>query len=258
MDNVDIFGIEIASGAVARLFEPLGDDGQPLIYNDERKYIDPIEFEAYIRSIPAQLWTPEFRNALDTIKHQTARLKDEDDPAINDPSKVSIIDALTMAAAAVRTLAKTYCPEILAELESQQTDSEDPRSSAEPADQDTERPALPGDIKNTPGARAAFDSLVAAGYLDSVYKPTTSANNNVICAYMAKSLHKLLGVRRGAWAKCFADFWGVPNLSQSLNQLDWHGKQYVADIDKALTIAAQSCDQLAETQYGKELLSNRK
>ena len=169
-----------------------------------------------------------------------------------------------MAAAAVRTLAKTYCPEILAELESQQPDGGDrPRSFTEVTDQGAEcsgaeRPALPGGIKDTPGARAAFDCLVAAGYLDSVYKPTASANANVICAYMAISLHKLLGVRRGAWQKCFADFWGVPNLSQSLNQLDWHGKQYVADIDKALTIAAQSCDQLAETQYGKELLSNRK
>lgn len=263
MDWIDREYIEIASVSVGGLFESQGYDA-PIIYSDDQKYIDPLEFEAYIRSIPAQLWAPEFRNALDTIKHNAIRLKDNADAIIiSYGQQISIKDALSMADTSLRILARTYCPEILAELESQQPDSDRPRSSAEETDQgaecsSAERPALPGGIKDTPGARAAFDCLVAAGYLDSVYKPTASANANVICAYMAISLHKLLGVRRGAWQKCFADFWGVPNLSQSLNQLDWHGKQYVADIDKALTIAAQSCDQLAETQYGKELLSNRK
>lgn len=224
-----------------------------LILPDEtRIYVNPEAFEAYIRTFPADLWAPEFRNAYDTITMYRGPQNDEEtEKYLND------------ALAALRLLAATYCPQIAAELESQQPDSDRPRSFTEVTDQGAEcsgaeRPALPGGIKDTPGARAAFDCLVAAGYLDSVYKPTASANANVICAYMAISLHKLLGVRRGAWQKCFADFWGVPNLSQSLNQLDWHGKQYVADIDKALTIAAQSCDQLAETQYGKELLSNRK
>ena len=92
--------------------------------------------------------------------------------------------------------------------------------------------ALPTGIKDTPGARAAFDSLVTAGYLDSEYKPTAKASGNAVCAYMAGSLGQLLGV--GCWAKVFADFWNVTNLAQSYYQLNKAGKQYVADIDAAL------------------------
>ena len=68
MDNVDRFYLETVSGAVAGLFEPQGYD-PALIDSDDRKYVDPVEFEAYIKSLPAQLWEPEFRNAYATIKN---------------------------------------------------------------------------------------------------------------------------------------------------------------------------------------------
>lgn len=254
MDNVDRFYLETVSGAVAGLFEPQGYD-PALIDSSDRKYVDPLEFEAYIKSLPAQLWAPEFRNAWATIKSYINRIDTPD-----------IIDALAMATTAVRVLALTYSPEILAELESQQPAQITPEQNQVTNEQSrvtnrvtkcssAARPELPAGIKDTPGARAAFDSLVTAGYLDSEYKPTASASKNVICAYMAGTLNQLLGVDH--WAKVFADFWGVPNLSQSFFQLNKPGKEYTADIDKALAAAARSCDQLAQTKRGKELLGKK-
>lgn len=245
MDNVDRFYLETVSGAVAVLFEPQGYD-PALIDSDDRKYVDPLEFEAYIKSLPGQLWAPEFRNAWATIKSYINRIDTPD-----------IIDALAMATIAVRTLAVTYCPQILEELEAQQpvTNIPEPVTNRVTKCTNAPRPELPAGIKDTPGARAAFDSLVTAGYLDSEYKPTASAAKNVICAYMAGTLNQLLGVDH--WAKVFADFWSVPNLSQSFFQLNKNGKEYTADIDKALAAAARSCDQLAQTKRGKELLGKK-
>lgn len=254
MDSVDRFYLETVSGAVAGLFEPQGYD-PALIDSSDRKYVDPLEFEAYIKSLPGQLWAPEFRNAWATIKSYINRIDTPD-----------IIDALAMATIAVRALALTYCPEIAAELESQQPAQITPGQNQVTNEQSrvtnrvtkctsVTRPNLPAGVKDTPGARAAFDSLVTAGYLDSEYKPTASAAKNVICAYMAGTLNQLLGVDH--WAKVFADFWGVPNLSQSFFQLNKAGKEYTADIDKALAAAARSCDQLAHTKRGKELLGKK-
>ena len=249
MDNVDRFYLETVSGAVAGLFEPQGYD-PALIDSDDRKYVDPIEFEAYIKSLPAQLWAPEFRNAYATIKNYANRIPNQE-----------YIDALAMAITAVRTLAVTYCPQILEELEAQQPVTNIPKPVTNQVTNrvtkctSATRPNLPAGVKDTPGARAAFDSLVTAGYLDSEYKPTASAAKNVICAYMAGTLNQLLGVDH--WAKVFADFWGVPNLSQSFFQLNKAGKEYTADIDKALAAAARSCDQLAQTKRGKELLGKK-
>ena len=93
--------------------------------------------------------------------------------------------------------------------------------------------------------------------MDSEYKPTASASQPVVCAYMAKTLNQLLGVKRNRWAKEFADFWGVPNLSQSLNQLNPGGKEYVADINAALAAAIRICDQLGQTKRGKELIDKK-
>ena len=175
---------------------------------------------------------------------------------------IDIIDALAMATIAVRALALTYCPEIAAELESQQPAQITPGQNQVTNEQSrvtkctsATRPNLPEGVKDTPGARAAFDSLVTAGYLDSEYKPTASAAKNVIRAYMAGTLNQLLGVDH--WAKVFADFWCVPNLSQSFFQLNKAGKEYTADIDKALAAAARNCDQLAQTKRGKELLGKK-
>jgi hypothetical protein len=222
-----------------------------LILPDEtRIYVNPEAFEAYIRTFPADLWAPEFRNAYDTITMYRGPQNDEEtEKYLND------------ALAALRLLANTYCPQILEELEAQQPVTNIPKPVTNRVTNEVTkctnapRPELPAGIKDTPGARAAFDSLVTAGYLDSEYKPTTSAAKNVICAYMAGTLNQLLGVDH--WAKVFADFWGVPNLSQSFFQLNKNGKEYTADIDKALAAAARSCDQLAQTKRGKELLGKK-
>lgn len=250
MDNVDRFYLETVSGTVAGLFEPQGCD-PALIDSDDRKYVDPVEFEAYIKSLPAQLWAPEFRNAYETIKNYANRIPNQ-----------GYIDALAMAITAVRTLAATYCPQILEELEAPQPVTNIPEPVTNRVTNEvtkctnTPRPELPAGIKDTPGARAAFDSLVTAGYLDSEYKPTASASKNVVCAYMAAKLSQLLGV--GHWAKVFADFWRVkPILSQSYNQLNPGGKQFTADIDAALVAAARNCEQLAQTKKGKELIGKK-
>lgn len=222
-----------------------------LILPDEtRIYVNPEAFEAYIRTFPADLWAPEFRNAYDTITMYRGPQNDEEtEKYLND------------ALAALRLLANTYCPQIAAELESQQPAQITPQNQVTNEQSrvtkctSATRPSLPAGIKDTPEARAAFDSLVEAGYLDSEYKPTASAAKNVICAYMAGTLNQLLGV--GHWVKVFADFWGVPNLSQSYNQLNPGGKQYTTDIDKALAAAARNCEQLAQTKRGKELLRKK-
>lgn len=246
MDNVDRFYLDTVSGTVAGLFKPQGYD-PALIDSDDRKYVDPVEFEAYIKSLPAQLWAPEFRNAYATIKNYANRIPNQE-----------YVDALAMAITAVRTLAVTYCPQILEELEAQQpvTNIPEPVTNRVTKCTNAPRPELPAGIKDTPGARTAFDSLVTAGYLDSEYKPTASASKNVVCAYMAATLSQLLGVDH--WAKVFADFWRVkPILSQSYNQLNPGGKQFIADIDKALAAAARNCEQLAQTKKGKELIGKK-
>ncbi len=246
MDSVDRFYLETVSGAVAGLFEPQGYD-PALIDSSDRKYVDPLEFEAYVKSLPGQLWAPEFRNAWATIKSYINRIDTPD-----------IIDALAMATIAVRALALTYCPQILEELEAQQpvTNIPEPVTNRVTKCTNAPRPELPAGIKDTPGARTAFDSLVTAGYLDREYKPTASASKNVVCAYMAATLSQLLGVDH--WAKVFADFWRVkPILSQSYNQLNPGGKQFIADIDKALAAAARNCEQLAQTKKGKELIGKK-
>ena len=248
MDSVDRFIIEIASAQIKQFVEPKGDDYY--FDSDEHKYVDPLAFEAYIRNIPAQLWAPEFRNAYATIRGYIQRNNTDKD--CND-----LIDALTASKESITLLSKIYCPQILEELEAQQpvTNISEPVTNRVTKCTSATRPNLPAGVKDTPGARAAFDSLVTAGYLDSEYKPTASAAKNVICAYMAGTLNQLLGVDH--WAKVFADFWGVPNLSQSFFQLNKAGKEYTADIDKALAAAARSCDQLAQTKRGKELLGKK-
>lgn len=249
MDNVDRFYLETVSGAVAGLFEPQGYD-PALIDSDDRKYVDPVEFEAYIRSLPAQLWAPGFRNAYATIKNYANRIPNQE-----------YIGALAMAITAVRTLAVCYCPQILEELEAPQPVTNIPEPVTNRVTNEVTkctnapRPELPAGIKDTPGARTAFDSLVTAGYLDQDYKPTASASKNVVCAYMARSLNDLLGAEN--WAKVFADFWNVHNLSQSYFQLNKAGKQYTADIDKALAEASRNCEQLAQTKKGKELIGKK-
>ncbi len=90
---------------------------------------------------------------------------------------IDIIDALAMATIAVRALALTYCPQILEELEAQQPAQITPGQNQVTNEQSrvtkctsATRPNLPAGVKDTPGARAAFVSLVIAGYLDSEYK----------------------------------------------------------------------------------------
>ena len=215
MDNVDRFYLETVSGAVAGLFEPQGYD-PALIDSDDRKYVDPVEFEAYIKSLPAQLWAPEFRNAYATIKNYANRIPNQE-----------YIDALAMAITAVRTLAVTYCPQILEELEAQQPVTNIPEPVTNRVTNEVTkctnapRPELPAGIKDTPEARAAFDSLVEAGYLDQDYKPTKLGKkgkpNGAIYSYIAHILASRFYIF--APQKVFGPFFDVPNIAQSLRQV---------------------------------------
>ena len=188
-----------------------------LILPDEtRIYVNPGAFEAYIRTFPADLWAPEFRNAYDTITMYRGPQNDEEtNKYLND------------ALAALRLLANTYCPQIAAELESQQPAQITPQNQVTNEQSrvtkctSATRPNLPVGIKDTPEARAAFDSLVEAGYLDQDYKPTKLGKkgkpNGAIYSYIAHILASRFYIF--APQKVFGPFFDVPNIAQSLRQV---------------------------------------
>lgn len=188
-----------------------------LILPDEtRIYVNPEAFEAYIRTFPADLWAPEFRNAYDTITMYRGPQNDEEtEKYLND------------ALAALRLLANTYCPQIAAELESQQPAQITPQNQVTNEQSrvtkctSATRPNLPVGIKDTPEARAAFDSLVEAGYLDQDYKPTKLGKkgkpNGAIYSYIAYILASRFYIF--APQKVFGPFFDVPNIAQSLRQV---------------------------------------
>lgn len=188
-----------------------------LILPDEtRIYVNPEAFEAYIRTFPADLWAPEFRNAYDTITMYRGPQNDEEtEKYLND------------ALAALRLLANTYCPQIAAELESQQPAQITPQNQVTNEQSrvtkctSATRPNLPVGIKDTPEARAAFDSLVEAGYLDQDYKPTKLGKkgkpNGAIYSYIAHILASRFYIF--APQKVFGPFFDVPNIAQSLRQV---------------------------------------
>lgn len=218
MDNVDRFIIEFASAQIKQFVEPKGDDYY--FDSDEHKYVDPLAFEAYIRNIPAQLWEPEFRKAYATIRSYIQRNNTDKD--CND-----LIDALTASKESITLLSKIYCPQILEELEAQQPVTNIPEPVTNRVTNevikctDAPRPELPAGIKDTPEARAAFDSLVEAGYLDQDYKPTKLGKkgkpNGAIYSYIAHILASRFYIF--APQKVFGPFFDVPNIAQSLRQV---------------------------------------
>lgn len=120
--------------------------------------------------------------------------------------------------------ANTYCPQIAAELESQQP------AQITPQNQVTNRvtkctsatcPELPAGIKDTPEARAAFDSLVEAGYLDQDYKPTKLGKKGKPIGAIYSYIAHILASRFYIFApqKVFGPFFDVPNIAQSLRQV---------------------------------------
>lgn len=218
MDNVDRFIIEFASAQIKQFVEPKGDDYY--FDSDEHKYVDPLAFEAYIRNIPAQLWAPEFRNAYATIRGYIQRNNTDKD--CND-----LIDALTASKESFTLLSKIYCPQILEELEAQQPVTNIPEPVTNRVTNEVTkctndpRPELPAGIKETPGARAAFDSLVEAGYLDQDYKPTKLGKNGKPNGAIYSYIAHILASRFYIFApqKVFGPFFDVPNIAQSLRQV---------------------------------------
>ena len=188
-----------------------------LILPDEtRIYVNPEAFEAYIRTFPADLWAPEFRNAYDTITMSRRPQNDEEtEKYLND------------ALAALRLLANTYCPQIAAELESRQLAQITPQNQVTNEQSrvtkcaSATRPNLPAGIKDTPEARAAFDSLVEAGYLDSEYKPTKLGKKGKPSGAIYSYIAHILASRFYIFApqKVFGPFFDVPNIAQSLRQV---------------------------------------
>lgn len=236
MDNTDRFYIECASAAVTSLFEVRGKELPYISDCADKKYLDPIAFEAYIRTLPGHLWPVEFRNANATINDYLQRTSDGD-----------IIDALNMAAISLQTLAATYCPEITDKL-----------ATIKKEQNITAKNVVNGDLPKAftnDEARDIFETLVAAGYLNNEWQPTNSAKSQAVRAYMAHTIAQLLGLQY--WAKVFHAFWQTKNLPQSLNQIT-PGKDYVTGIDKALTNAVNKNQRLKETVKGKELLHKYK
>lgn len=236
MDNTDRFYIECASAAVTSLFEVRGKELPYISDCADRKYLDPIAFEAYIRTLPGQLWPVEFRNANATINDYLQRTSEND-----------IIDALNMATISLQTLSATYCPEITNELTTVK------REQAVIA-KNVVNSGLPKAFANNE-AHDIFEALVAAGYLNNEWQPTNSAKSQAVRAYMAHTIAQLLGLQY--WAKVFHAFWQTKNLPQSLNQITG-GKEYAAKIDRAITEAIKNNAQLKETAAGKELLRKYK
>lgn len=235
MDNTDRFYIECASAAVTSLFEVRGKELPYISDCADRKYLDPIAFEAYIRTLPGQLWPVEFRNANATINDYLQRTSDND-----------IIDALNMATISLQTLSATYCPDI--------TDTLTITKRETAAAKNAVKRGLPKAFANDE-ARDIFEALIAAGYLNNEWQPTNSAKSQVVRAYMARTIAQLLGLQY--WVKVFHAFWQTKNLPQSLNQMTG-GKDYVTEIDKALTNAVLKNQRLKETVKGKELLRKYK
>lgn len=236
MDNTDRFYIECASAAITSLFEVRGKELPYISDCADKKYLDPIAFEAYIRTLPGHLWPVEFRNANATINDYLQRTSDSD-----------IIDALNMAAISLQTLSATYCPEVMNELTTL-------KKEHTVVAKNIVNSGLPKAFANDE-ARDIFEALVAAGYLNSEWQPTNSTKSQAVRAYMAHTIAQLLGLQY--WAKVFHAFWQTKNLRQSLNQIT-PGKDYVTGIDKALTNAVNKNQRLKETVKGKELLHKYK
>lgn len=112
MNRLDIFYTEVTSLAVAWLFEP-GADGEPYLFDkSELLYIDPLQFEVYIREIRSELWPAAFRRAHGIIEsYRKEACKDEIVICMPATSifKMSVISLFT--------LAWEYCPDVAAELE---------------------------------------------------------------------------------------------------------------------------------------------
>lgn len=242
MDNTDRFYIECASAAVTSLFEVRGKELPYISDCADRKYLDPIAFEAYIRTLPGQLWPVEFRNANATINDYLQRTSDGD-----------IIDALNMAAISLQTLAATYCPEItdiLVEAKREQT----------AVAKNVVNGDLPKAFTNNE-ARDIFEALVEAGYLNSEWQPTNSAKSKTVQAYIAHIIGQLLGLYN--WDKVFCSFWSIekrlsPFLYQATVKNDADGRKYAKEINAAMFKAVSKNQRLKETVKGKELLHKYK
>lgn len=242
MDNTDRFYIECASAAITSLFEVRGKELPYISDCADRKYLDPVAFEAYIRPLPGQLWPVEFRNANATINDYLQRTSDSD-----------IIDALNMATISLQTLSATYCPEITNELTTVK------REQAVIA-KNVVNSGLPKAFANNE-AHDIFEALVAAGYLNGEWQPTNSAKSKTVQAYMARIIAQLLGLYN--WDKVFCSFWGIekrlsPFLYQATIKSDADGRKYAKEINAAILKAVLKNQRLKETAKGKELLRKYK
>lgn len=241
MDNTDRFYIECASAAVTSLFEVRCKELPYISDCEDRKYLDPIAFEAYIRTLPGQLWPVEFKNANATINDYLQRTTDD-----------VIIDALNMAAISLQTLSATYCPDITGKLTIAKREAVVTKNVV--------NRGLPKAFENDE-ARDIFEALVAAGYLNNEWQPTNSAKSKTVQAYMAHIIAQLLGLYN--WDKVFCSFWDIekrlsPYLYQAAVKSDADGRKYAKEINAAILRAVLKNQRLKETAKGKELLRKYK
>ena len=237
MDNIDRFYIECASGAISSLFEIRGNEPAYISDNEDRKYLDPVAFEAHIKTLPGQLWSVEFRNAYDTINGYLKRAEDE-----------NIIDALNMAAVSIRALSATYCPDITNELAINQIPKVVQPQTAAISN-------LPKEFAND-AACDLFEALVEVGYLNSEWQPTAGVKKSAK-AYIAHTVAELLGINN-VW-KVFEAFWHLESLKQSYSQItNTDNNPKYSDIDKAIFSVVNKNQRLKETVKGKQILRKYK
>lgn len=111
MNRLDIFYTETTSAIVASLFEP-GADGEPYLFDkSELLYLDPLQFEVYIREIRSELWPAAFRRAHGIIESHRKACEDK----IID--NMLAADIFGMSVLSLFALAWEYCPDVAAELE---------------------------------------------------------------------------------------------------------------------------------------------
>ena len=113
MNRLDIFSIEITSAIVASLFEP-GADGEPFLFDEsELLYLDPLQFEVYIREIRSELWPAAFRRAHGIIESYRETCEACED----EIAGFAVAEIFKMSVTSLFKLAWEYCPDVAAELE---------------------------------------------------------------------------------------------------------------------------------------------
>lgn len=230
MNKIEEFYSELASMAIRWLFDEESSQ-------EDLKYLDPLEFESYVKGLSSQLWPGEFRRAADFINDYKARYSDD---TTTSRETFTPLESLEMAAHGLCYLAGELCPTMIPELK-QRAGIRPPMIQG-----------LPPEL-NTEEVRTLFEALKESGYLDDKFQPKSAAKN-VTKAYIAHTIAALaFGDIPTSW-RPFEMFWGTKNLKQSYSQKSAAGVFHDTKIDRALYNAIKNSATLAATKEGKRIL----